>query len=195
MTEPLTSEPRLFQAREFLLAILIAAKEGHVTHNENNQQLIERLAREGLEESNPNATPGATFSGEASVSLPAEASRPRELLTSKPQFARGTVRARVAAGNGNIRIEGSITASKRVKGLAMHPNTARALGEWLLSVTVRSAAPVKMSWEPCSTGGLWVCEACGESYCAPPWGRGAAENDHGPQCTGVKTNSAKTGDV
>lgn len=52
-----------------------------------------------------------------------------------PTFARGTVRARML-GNGFIRIEGSVTSSKRIKGIRMHPNTARALAGWLLTVTV-----------------------------------------------------------
>lgn len=71
---------------------------------------------------------------------------------------------------------------------------ALTLGQWLhagIEYRHRTAeqqeAPLpRMIWDPCSQGGLWKCDVCGDTYCSPPWSRDGAAADHRGQCKGAK---------
>lgn len=43
-----------------------------------------------------------------------------------------------------------------------------------------------MKWDPCSSGGLWICTACDASYCSPPWSQKKAAEHHATDCTGKR---------
>jgi hypothetical protein len=53
---------------------------------------------------------------------------------SMDKFARGPIRAEMITKS-SLRIEGQFNLSRGKKGVTLHPNTARKLAEWILSVT------------------------------------------------------------
>jgi len=53
------------------------------------------------------------------------------------KFTRGPIRAQVIAESKNrcLRIDGPVNFRCGSEGMTLHPNTARKLAEWILSVT------------------------------------------------------------
>lgn len=51
---------------------------------------------------------------------------------------------------------------------------------------VKAPTVPTMKWDPCSSGGLWICTACDASYCSPPWSQKKAAEHHATDCTGKR---------